>query len=363
MLSGLLGSTKGSYIGLDIGASHIKVIGLKNNQSSRPKLIGMAAVPTPRGSVSEGAVLDFNAVRNSITEATDKAGLRLKNQLVTIGLRGFHVIYKKIVIPSQEPVEMAEQILREAQQQIDSDLNDWIIDHQILTEKDQQGQVPVMLVAGRRSIIEDLRKLLIGVGAQPVIFDCDVFAVSNIHEHAQPPRPENVLFVDIGKESTKTFLRGKTGAPTLVRTFAIGGQHLTELIAKAMSLDIEKSEVLKIATSQSGSLFQDRALATAAKSHIEEILSEIKQTIDFYSSQNTADPNERINRVVLSGGAATTAGLANALAQKFNAAVEFTDPFRSIEIPKRVKVPGDIQPHVFATSAGLALRYLGDKPD
>ena len=199
MLFGIFGPSSGTSVGLDIGTSHVKAVGLKNCHKTKPRLMGLSIVPTPAGAVTGGAILDVPALKRTITEAFEVADISISNQNITVGLGGLNVLCKKIVMPLQNASEMSDQILREAQQYIDSDIAAWTIDYQILTEKDAQGQVEVMLVAGRKGIIEDIGKLISELGARPVIFDYDVFAMMNIHEHRFSSSKQNILFVDIGK--------------------------------------------------------------------------------------------------------------------------------------------------------------------
>jgi type IV pilus assembly protein PilM len=359
---GLFSSSEHNYVGLDLGASHIKLIALKNNSVKRPKLIAASIAEVPPGAISDGAVTNIGAVKKAVTEAFEQTKVKLRNQKISIGLRGINVLYKRLIVPHLEPEEMHEQCLREAQQQIDSDLEDWVVDYQVVTEKDDQGQVVLMLVAGRRGVIQDLQKLIMDLGGHPVIVDCDAFAVPNAQELAFGPNEEPTLYVDIGKESTKVYLAGKGGIPSVVRSFALGGMHLTELIAKSMAMDLNRAEALKISASQTGSLFRDERLASATKSHMQEIITELVQTLEFYAGAEAMDTASSIKHIVLSGGAATTAGLAQAISQHFKAKTEYLNPFRMIEFAGGARLPESIQPHVFATSVGLALRFLGDKP-
>lgn len=363
LVFGLFGSNSNQYVGLDIGASQIKAVGLQSNNSPRPKLIGIGAVPTPPGVISDGAILESRSLRPAILAAFAQGRLKVRGQNIVIGLKGLNILYKKVVIPFQEGPAMVEQVLREAQVQIDSELNDWIIDYQILTEKDEQGQVAIMIVAGKRAMIEEVYKIVLELGARPVIFDCDVFAISNVHELSYQQTKENSLFIDIGRDSTKVLFKNADGVPILVRSLSIGGGHLTESMSRNLSIDLQRAESLKVSSSQSGTIFQDQQLGSIVKKHIDELLAELSQTIEFYAGTAENPADSKIESIFLSGGAATTTGLAHAISQKLRARVEFLDPFRSIEIPGKIHVPDNIQPHVFATGLGLALRYYGDKPE
>lgn len=361
---GLFSNAGNQSVGLDIGSSHIKLVGLKNAASAHPKVFGIGVVPTPNGALADGSIIDFKAMRSAIAGAFEESRISMRDQNIVVGLKGLNVLFKRVIIPYQEGPEMNEQILLEAKQQIDSNLNDWIVDFQILTERDEQGQVAAMIVAGKRSPIEDIHRLLVEMGLRPIAFDCDVFAISNIHEKSYRNATGSTgatLLLDVGKDSTKVLVKDAQGIPTLVRSMSIGGGHLTESLARAASIDLRQAEILKVSSSRSGSLFQDPNIGGVAKKHIEELLVELHQTLDFYTGSNRQEEPAKFESIILSGGAATTAGLAHSLSQALGARAEFIDPFNTLDVPSRVQIPEEVQPHVFATSVGLALRFLGDK--
>ena len=59
----------------------------------------------------------------------------------------------------------------------------------------------------------------------------------------------------------------------------------------------------------------------------ENVLLEIQKTFDFFKATAASD---RIDRIVLSGGASRVDGFAQALQERFGAPVEVFDPFKKI---------------------------------
>ena len=92
----------------------------------------------------------------------------------------------------------------------------------------------------------------------------------------------------------------------------------------------------------------------------ENVLLEIQKTFDFFKATAASD---RIDRVLLSGGASRIDGFAQALEERFGAPVEAFDPFRKIAFdPLKL---GITDPQQLLTTAavavGLALRRAGDR--
>ena len=92
----------------------------------------------------------------------------------------------------------------------------------------------------------------------------------------------------------------------------------------------------------------------------ENVLLEIQKTFDFFKATAFSD---RIDRIVLSGGASRVDGFAQALEERFGAPVESFDPFRKISFePARLGItdPSSVAPTA-AVAVGLALRRAGDR--
>jgi type IV pilus assembly protein PilM len=90
------------------------------------------------------------------------------------------------------------------------------------------------------------------------------------------------------------------------------------------------------------------------------VLLEIQKTFDFFKASATSD---RIDRIVLSGGAARVDGFVQALTERFNTSVELFDPFKKITFePAKLGVddPDGAAPTA-AVAVGLALRRGGDR--
>ena len=67
----------------------------------------------------------------------------------------------------------------------------------------------------------------------------------------------------------------------------------------------------------------------------ENVLLEIQKTFDFFKATASSD---RIDRIVLSGGASRVDGFAAALQERFDTAVEMFDPFSKIGVRSRSKL-------------------------
>ena len=87
---------------------------------------------------------------------------------------------------------------------------------------------------------------------------------------------------------------------------------------------------------------------------------EIQKTFDFFKATAASD---RIDRIVVSGGASRAEGFTEMLSERFEAPVESFDPFKKIGFEGKkaqADVSGDVAPTA-AVAVGLALRRGGDR--
>jgi type IV pilus assembly protein PilM len=346
-------------VGLDVGCGAVKVVALKNHQASNPKVVGVGYYETPQGCLVDGIINDSKTMEEIVKQALSDAGLKPTGLKANIGLRGLNVIYKNLLLAQAGPDEMQEQVLVEAQQLLDADLGEWIIDFQVVGDPDAEGQVNVILVAAKRSGAEDLGNLLLNCDIDPGVFDCDIFAFQNAVEKLFPDLlVGNCLLLDIGRDSTKIDLV-QNGVTTLVRGISLGGSHLTEQITRSLGVDYDEAESIKISLSQSPEIHAQPEVKEAVNEHSEEILQEIDRTLEFFGGD--AGKSIQIDRVILAGGGTSTGGLQDKLRQSLQTEVEFLDPFSMLSISGNFQDKVAQFPQVFSVAVGLALRKTGDK--
>src|SRR3954465_2511403 len=186
-------------LGLDIGASSVKLVQLKEAKRGYV-LEAFGVAPLPPQPIVEGALMTPGAIVEAIRQLISQ--YKLKSREVAIGVSGHSVIIKKISMPRMTQDELEESIQWEAEQYIPFDVKDVNIDVQILTAPDQDtgaGQMDVLLVAAKKDMINDYTSVVAEAGLIPVVVDVDAFAVQNAFEvNYDVPRSETVVLVNAG---------------------------------------------------------------------------------------------------------------------------------------------------------------------
>jgi type IV pilus assembly protein PilM len=90
----------------------------------------------------------------------------------------------------------------------------------------------------------------------------------------------------------------------------------------------------------------------------ENVLLEIQKTFDFFKATASSD---RIDRILISGGASAVDGFAEAVAERFSAPVEPFDPFKKVTLDRKKLADADRLAPTAAVAVGLALRKAGDR--
>jgi type IV pilus assembly protein PilM len=352
-----LGKSK-AVVGLDIGSSAVKAVELKAFGKGF-KVMAFAVEAIPPDSIVDGAIIDGAAVSDAIRRLFQNKAFKTKS--VAASLSGNAVIVKKINLPVMTDAELAESIYWEAEQYIPFDIQDVNLDYQILDTGlggDSRGTMEVLLVAAKKEKIADYTGVIAQAGRVPVILDVDAFALQNVYEVNYAPHPGAVVVL-LNAGASAININIMNGAQSLfTRDISMGGNAYTEAIQKELNLPFESAERAKKGHPVHGVTFED--VRPVLHAMTENVLLEIQKTFDFFKATAASD---RLDRILLSGGASTVDGFAQALEERFNAPVEPFDPFKKILFDPR-KFPTDDLPHLLPTAAiavGLALRKAGDR--
>jgi type IV pilus assembly protein PilM len=346
-----------SVVGLDIGSSAVKAVELKGSGKAF-KVAAFGIEPVPPDSIVDGAIIDGTAVADAIRRLFDSRGIKTRD--VAASLAGNAVIVKKITLPKMTDAELGETIYWEAEQYIPFDVQDVNLDYQVMSTGSgaASGTMDVLLVAAKKEKIADYTGVITQAGRTAAIVDVDAFALQNAYEKNYGLDSHAVVaLINFGASAINVNILGG-GQSLFTRDISIGGHAYTEALQKELNLSYESAEMLKRGVSVSG-LTMDSA-RPILRTVNENVLLEIQKTFDFFRSTTQSD---RIDRVVVSGGASRVEGFTEMLAERFDVDVEAFDPFKTISF-EPAKFGVDSAADVAATSAvavGLALRRVGDR--
>lgn len=345
-------------IGLDIGASSIKIIQLKRTRGNF-ELEHFGIAPLPPQTIVDGQIMNTAAVKDAIKTLVSLHQIRVKDCAISIS--GLAVTIKKISVSAMSEDELADHIKWEAEQYVPFDMNDVNIDYQVLDTGAGGGQMDVLLVAGKKDIIQDYVELVRDAGLEPKIVDVDAFAVENAFEVNYPiPPDETIALINIGASTTNINVISRR-VTAFTRDVTMGGFGFTEEIQKQLNLSYQEAEALKLGgdpTADSESVIPQE-VERIIQEVGENLASEVRRSLEFYASSN---PDSDVSKIYVCGGSAKLTSLQRILQNRTGVPVEPFYPFRKIHIDDRVL---DVQflesvAPMAAVSVGLGLRRFDD---
>jgi type IV pilus assembly protein PilM len=352
-----LGRSRKPVVGLDIGSSAVKAVELRPVGNGF-RVSAFASEPVPPGSIVDGAIIDASAVVEAIRQLFEHKAFKVKE--VATSVSGNAVIVKRISLPAMTERELFESIYEEAEPYIPFDIQDVNLDYQILDtgQRDRNGTMDVLLVAAKKEKIANYTGVIAEAGRVPVIVDVDAFALQNAYElnYGSSGGAVAVLLNAGASAININIVRG--GQSAFTRDISIGGNAYTEAVQKELNLPFEAAEQAKKGEPVDG--VSGDEVESVLHAMTENVLLEIQKTFDFFKATAASD---RIDRILLSGGARSVDGFARAIEERFNAPVDVFDPFRKIAfdpIELGVPEPDRLVPTA-AVAVGLALRKAGDR--
>jgi type IV pilus assembly protein PilM len=345
-----------SLVGLDLGSSAVKAIELKASGNTY-KVAAYGVEPLPVDSIVEGAIIDSAAVVAALTRLFERA--RFKATGVAASLSGNAVIVKKISLPVMSDAELAESIYWEAEQYIPFDIQDVNLDYQVIGTSDASGKLlmDVLLVAAKNEKIADYTGVISQAGRTAVIVDVDAFALQNAYEVNYGADPGAVVVL-LNTGASSTNLNVVSGDQSVfTRDLSVGGNAYTEALHRELGLTLDQADQLKRGHAIDGFSYEDARPVLRAVT--ENVMIEIQKTFDFFRATAATD---RLDRIVISGGASRAEGFAEMLAERFESPVETFDPFKRVAFDAaRFAADRDDATATAAVAVGLALRRAGDR--
>ena len=163
-----------SAVGLDIGGSCIKALEITRDKYDY--------IITGYGQVE---IQNEAARADAIRDLFDQC--RFKSKKVVTAVSGKSVIVRYINMVQMNQDNLLNAIEFEADKYIPFDLDDVQVDCQKLMDIPGEGdaessEMKVLLVAVKKSLVQDQGQMLQDLGLQPVAVDVDAFAIGNAYE-------------------------------------------------------------------------------------------------------------------------------------------------------------------------------------
>jgi type IV pilus assembly protein PilM len=338
-----------SIVGLDIGSKFIKALQLthKNGQYK----------------ITEFGIQEINpdvSIPDTINELFSRKSFKSKRVVTSVSGRFVFVRYISMPVMSDE--ELSNAAKYELGKYIPVEVDEVLHDSQKLEElAAQEGQEPemrVLLVAAKRTFIDEHVGVLETAGLQPAVVDVDSFALGNAYELSGLVNPQAVAqgklvaLVDIGASKTNINIMSDA-VSYFTREFYKGGDDLTDAVSKKLSIDPKEAEALK--RNPGGEL---EKVQECLQGVVEDVCHDVNISIDYFENQY----DRKVEEVYITGGAANTPGLPEILERTVQKPVNRWNPLQFMESELSKDAAQEMQEYApqAAIALGLAARVRRD---
>jgi len=327
-------------LALDIGSHSIKALEV-GVSSGRLHLTGFA--------YSEiAAEADRMDVLRRVVDENHFRGLP-----TVCSVSGRNVIVRYVPMQKMDDEELVSAIRFEADKYIPFGIEEVEIDCAKISEITSTGEMRVLLVAVKRTVIDEQYNLLTEVGLNPVIIDVDAFALGNafsVSAIGQDPEKVTAL-VDIGANKTNiAIVQG--GITHFAREVYVAGNNFSEQISRRLSVNPYEVDQLKRTPGD-----QVDAVHDAVRPAVDDLTNEVALSFDFFENES----EKVVMDVYLSGGGALLDGVDQLFAQALGKPTNLWSPvdilYTRLDGQAAEKLTRDASQ--FTIGVGLATRILG----
>lgn len=332
-----------SLIGLDIRETSIRLLEIQVIQN-KLQVASYASIPLEAEVIQDRQLLNLPAITDSIKKLVQLTQPETRHTAVALPTSS--VITRTLELPlGLTEKELENQVYLEAAEHLPYALNEIALDFQPLPLVDKkQTKQPVLLVASRKQLTEQLDKLLLDAGLEPVAIDVESFAteraaklILDILPNQQADKLVAIANID-GHNSTFSVLH--YGKIIYSRDFNFGQQPIET-----------NQPVFSFATSQTPSVETiNPSPQSIMQTHLQQI--ERQQQI-FYSNSNY----QTIDKLLVAGDSSTIQELTPQLKNYLNISTYLANPFINMLFSNKINVQelNQIAPEMLI-ACGLALR-------
>ena len=334
-----------TYFGLDIGSTAIRFVQLKRG-GGNPVLVNYGQISMPIGLSSSDAAGDRDKVAELVKQLLKEKRVTEKNAVV--GLASNKIFASVITTPKLDNAELAKAIKFQAEQYIPMAVDQVKLDYAVVDASKDGKSLEVLLVAAPTTVVTKYAEIIDKSGLEPLALEANAIAVSRALVQSKDIA---AVILDLSSvDSDITIISNQT--PRLMRSVPVGDQTFVRAVSQELGLDEGQAAqfVAKFGLTQTkleGQVYK------AIKPNLDSLVSEIKKSVQFYSSRY---PGQKLEKLVITGGATSIPELAAYFATATGMPVEFGNAWAGVSYPSNLQDELAGISRDFAAAVGLALR-------
>ncbi len=343
----------GPALGLDINDLAVRVCQF-DREGSQDHFLGFGFAPVAPGSVYDGEIIKKDqivlAIKNALRTAQPK---KLKSKKVICSISENKAFLRIISLPKMSLEEAKEAIKWEIEANIPLKLSQVYYDWQVLDENisSDKEKMDVLVVAISQKVVDNLIETVEEAGLEVVGLEIESIAQAR-SLLSEKVSHKAVLIVDFNERKTGFFISSK-GVPCFTSSIPVSSQSVNDAISKELEVSMEEAEKIK-STYGMGSDFKNSNIFSAVKPILENLVSEVERSLNFFLSELKYSDN--VEKIILCGKEANTKGVIPFISKRLGRNVILGDPWVNVNLGN--KLP-EIERHKsveYATAIGLALK-------
>jgi len=335
------------FLGIDIGASAIKIVQLKN-QKGVPTLETYGELqlgPYEGVDIGRGTHLPPTKLVEALVDILREAEATGKKAYYAFS---YSSSFTKIInVPTIDEDKIATILPVEARKYVPLSLTKVTLDWLALSTRESTNDTEVLLSAIYNESIKRYKEIL--SGAELIGVESEIELFSSIRSVVMPT-DTTVAILDLGASSTRLYIVTK-GLVRKTHSVPMSGVEMTRVLEKELEVDFAKAEEIK----RTYGLVPDNADLRIRKV-LTQTLTRGMREIHTVISRYEAEENIQVEKVALSGGASLLRGLDTFVTDIVSKPVVFADPFNKVAYPAFLEDTLKASGPMFAVAIGVALR-------
>jgi type IV pilus assembly protein PilM len=342
---GLL-SIGSDFFGLDIGTTAIRVVQMRGGRNKVLVSYGSLEID-PHISRSDSNA-DQQKLAQAIKQVISQSGISTAN--VAVGIPSQKVFSTVVDVDRLSPAELEKTIRFQADSLIPTPLAESKIDWALLGDSPKEAtKVELLLSSVSNSFVEQRLDLLETIGLNVIAFEPDSLCITR--SLLAPDTTNATLILDMGDIATDLVII-LDGAPRLIRSIAVGMEGIVKAATQSLGIEEKQAQQFVFKFGMSKDKLEGQVY-NAINGTVEVLLSEIEKSIKFFV---TRYPEQKIERVLVTGGASILPEFPLTVANRFGISVEIGNSWRNVSFPADKQNELLAASSRFAVAAGLAER-------
>ncbi len=337
-----------SAVGLDISDVSMRFIELiEKRKSFVIGRFGERAIP--RGIIESGEVKKPAELRALFSALKKEHGL----DFVTMSLPEEKAYLFDMRLPKMKYRDIRGAIELGLEEHVPIRVDEALFDYDI--EKETENGIEVSVSVVPRALVDGYLEAFSGSGLAPLAFEIEAQSLAR----AVVPKEDkhSYMIVDFGRTRTGIAVVSE-GMVEFTSTILVGGDSLTDAIAKNMKVSYDEAEKIKREKGISG-VAENEDLSLALMSAVSILRDEVVKQQAYWETHNDEYGKKRpvIQKIYLCGGDSNLAGFAEYLAEGLSMPVELANTLVNVnkldEYVPEISFSDSLR---YATALGLALR-------